>query len=159
MHGPVPQADLLASLGIGVRLESLLRNAPDGTTAEQLRSGYARSVHSDSSIRRGCANTNVPPLVQTVDVCLWNEVNRRLKCSILVHTGGICLRAPSSVLRLLCNEWRFARRPLGTGPAPNATDALCLVCRLMGTEDGESPDGAISGNSANAAFSQGGGMG
>ncbi len=42
VHGPIPQADLLAGLGIGIRLEALLKNARGSGAADALRSGYAR---------------------------------------------------------------------------------------------------------------------
>lgn len=42
VHGPIPQADLLAALGIGVRLESLLKSCSGHGAAEALTSGYAR---------------------------------------------------------------------------------------------------------------------
>lgn len=46
VHGPIPQADLLAGLGIGVRLEALLKNARGSGAADALRSGYARLVQN-----------------------------------------------------------------------------------------------------------------
>jgi hypothetical protein len=42
VHGPIPQADLLAALGIGVRLESLLQGCRGEGAAEALTTGYAR---------------------------------------------------------------------------------------------------------------------
>jgi hypothetical protein len=42
VHGPVPQADLLAALGIGVRLESLLQGCRGDGAAAALTSGYNR---------------------------------------------------------------------------------------------------------------------
>lgn len=42
VHGPIPQAELLAGLGIGVRLEALLHSCADSAAADALRSGYGR---------------------------------------------------------------------------------------------------------------------
>ncbi len=42
VHGPIPQADLLAALGIGVRLESLLQGCRGEGAAAALTSGYNR---------------------------------------------------------------------------------------------------------------------
>lgn len=47
VHGPIPQADLLAALGIGVRLESLLQGCRGEGAAAALTSGYNRWVPAD----------------------------------------------------------------------------------------------------------------
>jgi hypothetical protein len=49
VHGPIPQADLLAALGIGVRLESLLQGCRGDGAAAALTSGYNRRVPADCS--------------------------------------------------------------------------------------------------------------
>ncbi len=42
VHGPIPQADFLAGLGIGVRLESLMHSTLEPGAIEPLTSGYHR---------------------------------------------------------------------------------------------------------------------
>lgn len=44
--GPVNQGDFLRQLGIDVRLESLLKNAPEAQK-EQIQSGYHKIVHAN----------------------------------------------------------------------------------------------------------------
>lgn len=46
VYGPIPQADFLAALGIGVRLESLLKGcgALDNQRARDLAAGYSRQA-------------------------------------------------------------------------------------------------------------------
>ena len=64
VYGPVPQADFLAALGIGARLEALLRGCgADEAAARSLAAGYSRRERPP-----GCPRIHVSALSPLVTV-------------------------------------------------------------------------------------------